>query len=49
MIYLKTSGTVEFSRRKHVKSFLSLYYKQNVVEIVCISVRTFISSFFLEI
>lgn len=45
-IYLKTSGTLQFSRRKHVKSFLSLYYKQNMVEIVCISVRTFLSSLF---
>jgi len=28
-----------------VKSFLCLYYKQNMVEIVCISVRTILSSF----
>lgn len=29
-----------------MKSFLSLHYKQNMVEIVCISARTFLSFFF---
>lgn len=48
-IALVNCVTCYLSRRKHVKSFLSLYYKQNVVEIVCISVRTFISSFFRDL
>lgn len=43
-IYLKILGTVQFSRRKHMESFLSSYYKQNMVEIVYISIIIFLSS-----